>query len=117
MNIKEYKIDATGKVIGRVATEAATALMGKDTVTYKANVAPAIKVYIENAGKAKIGLKKLEQKQYKSFSGHPGGLRLRTMKEVIHKHGYGRLFEHAVYGMLPSNKLRSIYMKNLIITE
>ncbi len=117
MNIKEYKIDATGKVIGRVATEAATALMGKDTVTYKANAAPSIKVYIENAGKAKIGLKKLEQKQYKSFSGYPGGLKLRTMQEVIDKHGFEKIFENAVYGMLPSNKLRSIYMTNLIVTE
>jgi len=117
MDIKEYKIDATGKVIGRVASQAAVALMGKDTPSYKSNVAPAVKVYIENAGKAKIGLKKLEQKEYKSFSGHPSGLKLRTMQEVIDKHGYGKLFENAVYGMLPGNKLRARMMKNLIITE
>jgi len=117
METKEYKIDATGKIIGRVASQAAKVLMGKDSVNYKANVAPAIKVHIEHAAKAKISPQKLEQKEYKSFSGHPSGLKIRTMQEVIDKHGYEKLFENAVYGMLPSNKLRSVYMKNLIVTE
>jgi len=117
MDIKEYKIDATGKVIGRVASQAATALIGKDTLSYKANVVPSVKVYIEHAAKAKISPKKLDQKQYKSFSGHPSGLKLRTMQQVIDKHGYGKLFENAVYGMLPGNKLRARMMKNLIVTE
>lgn len=110
-------IDAQNKPIGRVATEAAMALMGKDKVEYQPNNQPATKVQIENASKAKISQKKLKEKMYTRYTGYPGGLRERTLEELIEKKGYGEVFKKAVYGMLPDNKLRKIMMSNLEITE
>jgi len=110
-------IDAQNKVIGRVATEAAMALMGKDKADYQPNVKPTTKVKIENASKAKISQKKLKTKVYTRYTQYPGGLRKRTLEELIEKKGYGEVFKKAVFGMLPDNRLRSIMMNNLEITE
>ncbi len=115
--MKEYTIDATNKAVGRVATEAAVLLMGKDTPAFRRNVAPEVKVTIENASKIKFDPKKLKGKIYQRYSGYPGGRKERTMEEVIDKKGYSEIFEKAVYGMLPSNRLRSVMMKNLFITD
>lgn len=115
--MKEYVIDATNKKIGRVATEAARVLMGKDSPDYQPNKVASVSVKIANASKADISTKKKEQKTYKSFSGYPGGLREAPMNKVIEKKGYGELFRSAIYGMLPTNKLRAKMMGNLIITE
>ena len=112
-----HTIDAQNKTIGRVATEAASLLMGKNSATFARHMAPEVKVHIVNASHAKVHYKKLDQKIYKRFSGYPGGLKERTMQEVIEKKGYGELFRNAVYGMLPANRLRSTMMKNLIVTE
>jgi len=112
-----HTIDAQNKTIGRVATEAAKFLMGKDAPSFERHIAPETKVHIINAAQAKIHQKKLEQKIYKSYSGHPGGLKERSMQEVLDKKGYGELFRKAVHGMLPANRLRKPMMKNLIITE
>ena len=115
--MKEHTIDASNRAIGRVASEAAVLLMGKDTPSFRKNVAGTSVVTIINASKIKYNPKKLEEKIYRSYSGHPGGLKERTMQDVINVKGYKGLFEKAVYGMLPANRLRSILMKNLIITE
>lgn len=115
--MKEHIIDATNKKIGRVATEAATILMGKDNPNYQPNVNPSVLVKISNVSKADISEKKKEQKIYTRYTGYPGGLRQRNMNKVIDKHGYAKIFESAVYGMLPSNRLRARMMKNLEITE
>jgi len=115
--MKEHLIDATNKKIGRVATEAAIFLMGKDNVDYQRNVNPEVVVKIQNVSKADISEKKKEQKIYTRYTGYPGGLRQPNMQKVIAKHGYGKLFEKAIYGMLPHNRLRTKMMKNLIITE
>lgn len=110
-------IDAQNKIIGRVATEAAMALMGKDKADYQSNTTPTAKVKIENASKAKISQKKLKTKIYTRYTQYPGGLRERTLEELIEKKGYEEVFKKAVYGMLPDNKLRKIMMNNLEITE
>jgi len=110
-------IDAENKIIGRIASEAAMALMGKDKADYQPNVDPTTKVLIENASKAKISQKKLKTKIYTRYTQYPGGLRKRTLEELIEKKGYGEVFRKAVYGMLPDNKLRKLMMNNLEITE
>jgi len=113
----KYTLDATNKKIGRVATEAAVYLMGKNKPDFAKNKIPAIKVEITNASKASIIDSKREQKTYARYSGYPGGLRKPNMATVIEKKGYSELFKEAVSGMLPKNKLRSKMMNNLIITE
>jgi large subunit ribosomal protein L13 len=113
----KYTIDATEKKLGRVATEAAVLLMGKNTTTFARNIVPKVQVHITNASKAAITPKKLTEKEYLRYSGYPGGLKSRTMAQVVEKKGYGEVFRKAVYGMLPGNKLRSIMMKNLVVEE
>ena len=112
-----HTIDATGKKIGRVATEAAVFLMGKNKVSFRRNIVSGEKVSIINAGKLSISEKKKDGKIYKRYSGYPGGLKEENMAALIARKGYGEVFRLAVYGMLPSNKLRPIIMKNLKIVE
>jgi len=113
----EHTIDASGKSLGRVATQAAVFLMGKDSPAFARNVAPTVKVTIVNASKTKIDPKKMKEKTYQSYSGYPGGRKVINMGKMIEKKGYEEVFRKAVRGMLPSNRLRQVMMKNLIVTE
>jgi large subunit ribosomal protein L13 len=113
----EHTIDAQGKKLGRIATEAATILMGKNRVDFARNVVPELKLRIKNASKIFVSNKKMEQKTYKNYSGYPGGLKERSMKKVISDKGMKEPLRIAIRGMLPKNKLRDRMMKNLIITE
>ena len=111
-----YTIDATNKKIGRVATEAAVMLMGKNLTNFKRNAIPDITVEIKNTAKASIDEKKMLQKTYSRYSGYPGGLRKPNALQVVAKKGNKELFKEAVSGMLPKNKLRAKMIKNLKIT-
>jgi large subunit ribosomal protein L13 len=113
----KYTIDAKGKKLGRVASEAATLLMGKDSASYERNVAGENIVEILNASKADISEAKKDENIYKSFSGFADGLSELTMRRMIEKKGYSEIFWQAIYGMLPRNKLRAIMIKNLKISE
>ncbi len=113
----EYTIDAKNRPLGRVATEAAAILRGKNSVHFAPNIAPDIKVVVENIKQIKISEKKAEQKEYKSFSGYPGGLKITPMKKEMAKKGIEYIFRKTVMGMLPKNKLRSIMIKNLVINK
>ncbi len=113
----KYTLDAQNKSIGRVATQAAVYLMGKNTPEFARNAIPSVTVTITNASKAKILGAKREQNTYSRYSGYPGGLKQPTMTQVINKKGYSELFREAVSGMLPKNKLRSKMLSNLIVTE
>ncbi|MSU55570.1 MAG: 50S ribosomal protein L13 [Candidatus Taylorbacteria bacterium] len=110
-------IDATGKKLGRVASEAAIYLIGKDKSSFARNKVSGVPVEILNASKADISEKKLKDKRYVRYSGYPGGLKGPAMKDVIEKKGYAEIFTLAVYGMIPSNKLRPLIMKNLTVSE
>ena len=116
-NGMKYTLDAENKKVGRVATQAAVYLMGKNKVDFARNVIPDVKVEILNTSKASFDEKKMATKTYSRYSGYPGGLRQPTMEQVIAKKGHSEVFREAVLGMLPKNKLRSKMMKNLIITE
>ncbi len=117
MTMTKYTLDAENKKIGRVATEAAVFLMGKNLPTFARNAIPDVEVLIKNTSKSVIDEKKKSQKTYSRYSGYPGGLRQPTMEQVIEKKGYSELFREAVLGMLPKNKLRQKMMNNLIVTE
>ena len=113
----KYTINAEGKRIGRVATEVAVLLMGKNNKDFARNVLPDVSVTVTNASKAKIDDKKMDQKTYKRYSGYPGGLKTHTMAQVSAKKGNSELFKEAISGMLPKNRMRSKMMNNLTITE
>lgn len=112
-----HTIDANGKSLGRVSSEAASFLMGKNSTEFARNKVLDIKVNIINASKAKVSQKKRDTKEYESYSGYPGGLSFMTLDALILKKGYGEMFRLAVYGMLPANRLRAKFMKNLTIEE
>lgn len=114
---KEYVIDAAGQALGRVASEAAKVLRGKDTVGFVNNIAPKITVKIVNAGRIDANQKKLKEKIYTHYTGHPSGLRQTSLGRMIERKGWEEPIKKAVYGMLPANRLRAVMMKNLIITE
>ncbi len=113
----KYTLDAKDKAIGRVATQAAVYLMGKNIATFAKNNIPSVTVEIINASKAKITGNKMTQNTYSRYSGYPGGLKQPTMAKVIENKGYSELFREAVSGMLPKNKLRSKMMSHLTVSE
>lgn len=114
--IKEVKtIDAAGKSLGRVATQAAMYLMGKTAATFERNKYSGFPVKVVNAGRIRITEKKLETIAHKRYSGIPGGLRVMTAAETRDAKGMRELVRLATYQMLPGNKLRRTMMKNLEI--
>jgi len=117
MTSHEHTLDATNKSLGRIASQAAHLLMGKNTTNFTRNEITDVVVTITNASQAKISSKKMDEKIYMSYSGYPGGRTDRTMRRVIDEKGYKEIFKRAVYGMLPENRLRSRMMKKLIIEE
>ncbi len=106
-----YIIDATGKPLGRVSTEAARLLRGKHKPIFTPNTDTGDFVIIINAGQVVLTGNKLEQKKYYHHSGYPGGI-----KEVAYKDLMATrptlVVEKAVRGMLPHNRLgRSLFTK------
>jgi len=112
-----YTVDATDRAVGRVASEVAMKLRGKDTVSFERHKLPNVQVTIVNASKARITEKKKGEKEYTRYTGYPGGLRKEKMAKTIEKKGFQEVFRKAVYGMLPDNKLRAVAMKRLTIKE
>lgn len=112
----EYTIDAKGKRLGRVATEAATYLIGKNTPDFVRNVAPEVSVKIINASQLDITERK-QGDEYQSYSGYPSGRRVETLEHLAERRGYAEVVRRTVKGMLPKNKLQSVMMSNLEVTE
>ena len=113
---REYIIDATGQSLGRLATEIAMVLRGKNEPSFTPNVAPKVHVVVNNASQVALSDVQLER-EYKRYSGYPGGLTHESREHLIDRKGYRDVFEKAVYGMLPNNKLRAVMMKNLTIND
>jgi large subunit ribosomal protein L13 len=114
--MEKYTIDAKGKKLGRIATDAAVHLMGKHRTDFAKNVVADVEVEIINASNLNISAKKLQQSKHLRYSGYPGGLKERSLQEVIDKKGYEEVVRKAVYGMLPGNRLRPELMKRLTVT-
>lgn len=115
MATSEHIIDAKGKTIGRIATEAAVFLMQKNLPSYKRNAVAKVSVRVVNASQVAIDPKKLGQKTYHSHSGFPGSDKHPTLAHIIAKKGHGDAIKRAVKGMLPTNTLRDKRMKHLTI--
>jgi large subunit ribosomal protein L13 len=112
-----HTIDATEKSLGRLASEVAALLIGKNKTDFARNVLSGNTVTVVNAAKLKVTPKKLQEKFYKRYSGYPGGLKELSMAQVVEKKGYGEAITIAVKGMLPDNKLRKGMLKALTISE
>jgi large subunit ribosomal protein L13 len=107
-----HLIDASDKVLGKIATEAAEWLMGKNKAMFTRNLDTGDYVVVTNASKVRVTGKKLEQKMYYRHSGYPGGFRAVPLSDMLAKKP-GMVIEHAVKGMLPQNKLGDAMIKKL----
>ncbi len=108
-------IDAQNKKLGRLASEVAILLMGKDQTDFARNAIPDRDIKVINADKLAIEPRKLLAKEYTSYTGYPGGLKTETLGALIARKGASEAIRKAVHGMLPGNKLRPRMMKHLII--
>lgn len=111
----KYTIDAQGKKLGRVASEAAALLRGKGSPKFAPNVLPDVAVEVLNASKLAIAEKKAAQTKYRRYSGYPGGLKETSLAEFVAKKGHGELLRKVVLGMLPRNRQRSRIIKRLTV--
>ena len=111
----EYIIDATGKKLGRVASEAAAYLRGKSDVGFAPNKVSDVKVIIEHV--SNLDTEKRQDTTYRSYSGYPGGLRLETLSHLAERRGMKEVMMRTIRGMLPRNKLRTAMLKNLTIKD
>lgn len=108
---KWYVVDATGYTLGRLASEVAKILRGKNKPIFTPFIDTGDYVIITNADKIKVTGKKLEQKVYYRHSDYVGGMKETTMKEMLNKKPE-RVIELAVKGMLPKGSLgREMYKK------
>lgn len=108
------KYDATGISLGRLATKVALALRGKDEPEFEPHLDRGAIVEITNIDKVQFTGKKTEQKVYHHYSGYPGGLKTKKIKDILAKDP-GEVLKRAVREMLPANKLRQPMIKRLII--
>ena len=113
----KHTIDAQGKKIGRIASQAASVLLGKNTVVFAKNKVSENEVEIINASKLDITAKKKVADKYVTYTGHRGGLNSESLGELIDRRGTKEVLERAIKRMLPDNKLREPRLKNLTIKE
>ena len=107
-------VDATGKTLGRLATQIADALRGKRKPQYTPHIDVGDFVVVVNAEKVSVTGKKREEKRYYRHSGYPGGLRSRTLDEMLERRPE-EVLRLAVKGMLPRNRLARAQLRKLKI--
>lgn len=112
MESKTYTIDASGKVLGRLAVEIADLLRGKNRSDFLPYLDQYNCVTVFNTNKVKITGKKLKQKLYYRHTGYTGHLKVKKMDDLFEKDS-AELLKKTVYGMLPKNKLRDRFIKRL----
>jgi large subunit ribosomal protein L13 len=101
---KWHLVDADGKTLGRVATEVARLLRGKHKPIFTPNADVGDFVIVVNAAKVRVTGKRQELKSYFRYTGYPGGATVERFQDLMRKHPE-RVFEHAIKGMLPHNRL------------
>lgn len=111
-----YIIDADGEVLGRMCTKIASVLRGKHKPSYTPHTDTGDYVIVINATKARLSGNKMDQKEYLSYSGYPGGQKRITARELAAKKPCA-LVENAVKGMLPKTKLGRAMIKKLFVYE
>ena len=107
-------VDASGKTLGRLATQIADALRGKRKPQYTPHIDTGDFVVVVNAEKVRVTGNKREDKLYHRHSGYPGGLRTRTLDEMLRRRPE-EVIRLAVKGMLPRNRLSRAQIKKLKI--
>jgi large subunit ribosomal protein L13 len=107
-----YVVDADGKTLGRLATQIAEILRGKRKPEYTPHCDTGDFVVVVNAEKVAVTGKKLEQKRYWRHSGYPGGIRSRTLGEMLERRPE-EVLRKAVKGMLPRTKLGRAQLRKL----
>ena len=113
---KKHVIDAAGRPLGRLATEVAMILRGKNKPTFDPAKDEGDFVEVINASKIKFTGKKLDQKEYIWHTTHPGGLKTKKVKDVFATKPE-EVLKRAVWGMLPKNKLRDRMIKRLEVKQ
>ena len=113
----KHTIDAQGKKIGRIASQAASILLGKYSPAFQKNKVSADTVEIINASKVDLTLKKKTDDLFVTYTGFRGGLKSESLGELIKRRGMSEVFRRAITRMLPSNRLRDDRIKNLIIKD
>lgn len=109
---KWHLVDADGKTLGRLATQIARLLRGKHKTVFTPNADLGDFVIVVNASKVKLSGKRSELKEYFHYTGYPGGATFEKFQDVLRKRPE-RVFEHAVKGMLPHNRLGRQILKKL----
>ncbi len=109
---KWHLIDAQGKTLGRIASEVARLLRGKHKPQFTPNADVGDFVIVVNAAKVRLTGKRSELKEYFHYTGYPGGATFERLQDIMRKRPE-RVFEHAVKGMLPHNKLGRRIIKKM----
>lgn len=113
---KWYVVDASDKVLGRLASQIAAALIGKNKTDYTPHSDNGDCVIVLNAGKVKLSGSKLNSKEYITYSGYPGGQKRVIASDLVNKKPIA-LIEEAVKGMLPKNRLGAEMFRNLYVYD
>ena len=116
MESKTYKIDATNRILGRLAAEIVVLLRGKNRADFAPNKETKDVVMVENVSKMKFSGKKAEKKIYYHHSGYPGGLKEIPLSRLLREDPV-KILRMAVFGMLPKNRLRSRIIKRLKMSK
>lgn len=111
---KWYIVDAEGQTLGRFASKVANILRGKHKPSFTPHVDCGDNVIIVNADKIRFTGNKLNDKEYKFYSGYPGGLRYESARNLLSRRPT-YVVEHAIKGMLPKNKLGAELFRNLYV--
>ena len=107
-----HLIDARGQILGRMATEVAKFLIGKHKTNYTPHMDMGDFVVVINAKDVKLTGRKRKQKLYRRHSGYPGGFKEVKFEKLIVEQP-GKIIQHAVFGMLPKNRLQKKRMGRL----
>ena len=113
INRENHTIDASGEVLGKLATKIAVILRGKSKIGFAPYKDIGDFVTVKNVDKMKFTGKKFENKIYYHHTLYLGGLKKATMRELSEKKGYSEILRKAVMGMLTKNKLRARQIKRL----
>jgi large subunit ribosomal protein L13 len=111
-----YVVDATNQTLGRMSSKIASVLRGKNKVYFTPHFDCGDYVIVINSGKAVFTGNKMEEKEYQTYSGYPGGQKMETATEMRSRRP-NLMIERAVKGMLPKNRLGRAMFKKLFVYE
>jgi len=111
-----FVADATNQTLGRMCSKIATVLRGKHKAYYTPHFDAGDYVIVVNSGKVALTGNKMEDKEYQTFSGYPGGQKSESAKNLLHRRP-NVVIERAVKGMLPKNRLGRAMAKKLFVYE